>query len=189
MLIVGLGNPGSQYETNLHNVGWLQLDKFAKQINFSFALDKKHKAMVARANYKGTTLTLAKPLTYMNLSGESVVSLANYYKYSNEQIIIVYDDKDFDLGIFKIKQDGSAAGHNGIKSIMSCIGAEKFIRFRIGVGPKPKEREMANFVLSNFSKKELEILEPVLERGIDALDSLIFDGVEKAMNFYNQKLK
>jgi len=187
MLIVGLGNPGPQYEKNRHNAGWMQMERLAKHTGLSFKLEKNHKANVARGNFKGKTITLAMPLTYMNLSGQSVISLAHYYKYSSEEVLIVYDDKDFDLGAFKIKQDGSAAGHNGIKSIISCLSTEKFPRFRIGVGPKPKEMDMANFVLQNFSKAEMEILDKVLDKGIDALDCIITDGMEKAMNLYNRK--
>ena len=187
MLIVGLGNPGSQYEKTKHNAGWMQLDKFANYARLSFSLDKKHKANVVRGIHKGKTITLAKPLTYMNLSGESVISLANYYKYSTDEILIVYDDKDFDIGSFKIKTDGSPAGHNGIKSIISCLNTQKFPRFRIGIGPKPKEIEMSNFVLSRFSNQELDIIDKVIDKGIDAIDSIIFDGIDKAMNIYNTK--
>lgn len=187
MLIVGLGNPGSQYEKTRHNVGWIQLDEFAKYANLSFALDKKHKANVVRGNHKGKVITLAKPLTYMNLSGESVVSLAHYYKYTPDQIVIVYDDKDFDLGTFKIKTDGSPAGHNGIKSIISCLNTQKFNRLRIGIGPKPAPMVMSDFVLSKFSNSDLEIINKVVDRGIDAIDSILFDGIDKAMNLHNTK--
>ncbi len=187
MLIVGLGNPGSQYEKNKHNVGWMQLDKFANYAKMSFGLDKKHKANVARGIYKGQTITLAKPLTYMNLSGDSVISIANYYKYTPNQILIIYDDKDFDTGIFKIKMDGSPAGHNGIKSIISCLNTQKFPRLRIGIGPKPKEMVLSDFVLSNFSKQEMEIIDKVTDIGIDAIDSILTNGFDKAMNLYNTK--
>lgn len=187
MLIVGLGNPGSKYENTRHNVGWLLLDKFAAYSGLKFSPDKKHKAELARGNFRGKTITLAKPLTYMNLSGESVVSVSHYYKYLPEEIIIVYDDKDFDLGTFKIKTNGSAAGHNGIKSIISCMNTENFIRFRIGIGPKPKLMEMSNFVLANFSKDDFNILNPLFEKGIDALEMILSDGVEKAMNVYNRR--
>lgn len=189
MLIVGLGNPGTQYEKTKHNIGWLQIGKFAKNIGFNFSLDKKHKANVVRGSYKGKMLTLAMPLTYMNLSGESVVSLLNYYKYTTDDLLIVYDDKDFDLGIIKLRQDGSSAGHNGIKSIISCLGTEKFPRMRMGIGPKPKEHDMSNFVLGNFSSHDMKKLEEdVLIRGITILESIIFDGLEKAMNLHNRKI-
>lgn len=187
MLIVGLGNPGSKYEKNKHNVGWMQLKRFADKAGLSFSLDKKHKAEVARGSYQGKTLTLVMPLTYMNLSGESVLSVADYYKYSPEDVIVIYDDKDFDLGSFKIKVGGSSAGHNGIKSLISSLKTEKFIRFRIGIGPKPKEFEMANFVLSDFSKKELDILDPLFDKGVEAIETILFQGLEKAMQLYNQK--
>lgn len=187
MLIVGLGNPGTKYEKNRHNAGWMQLIKFAKHIGFNFTLDKRHRAYLSRGTYKGKTITLAMPLTYMNLSGFSVQSLAGYYKYLPSETLIVYDDKDFDLGIFKLKKNGSAAGHNGIKSIIESLGTQEFLRFRIGVGPKPPYMDMADFVLQNFSKQEFEILEKVIEKGIDAIDCIICDGFEKAMNIYNRK--
>ena len=158
MLIIGLGNPGSQYERTKHNVGWMQIDKFAHHIGLSFSLEKKHRAEVARGNYKGKTITLVKPLTYMNLSGESVISVMHYYKYSNSDIIVIYDDKDFNVGSFKIKLGGSSAGHNGIKSLIACLKTEDFIRFRIGIGPKIKEADMANFVLSINLKPDFSYL-------------------------------
>lgn len=188
MLIVGLGNPGSQYENTKHNIGWLQLEKFSKNAKLNFSLDKKHKASIARGNYKGKMLTLAMPLTYMNLSGESVISLVNYYKYSIDDILVVYDEKDFDFGVIKIRKDGSSAGHNGIKSIISHLGTEKFPRLRMGIGPKPKEYEMANFVLSNFSSEEKKKLEDdILIKGCQIIDSIIIEGLEKAMNIHNSK--
>lgn len=187
MLIVGLGNPGPQYERNRHNAGWMQLERLARHTGLNFKFEKNHKANVARGSYQGKMLTLAKPLTYMNLSGQAIVSLANYYRYLPSEILVVYDDKDFDLGTFKIKHNGSAAGHNGIKSVISSLGTQEFPRFRIGVGPKPKEMDMVNYVLQNFSKAELEILDKVLDKGIDALESIIVEGLEKAMNLYNRK--
>lgn len=187
MLIVGLGNPGSKYEKNKHNVGWMQLKRFAQKAHLSFTLDKKHKAEVARGSYQGKTITLVMPLTYMNLSGESVLSIAEYYKYSPEEILVIYDDKDFDLGNFKIKVGGSSAGHNGIKSLISCLKTDKFIRFRIGIGPKPKEFEMANFVLSDFSKEDLKILDLLFDKGVEAIETVIFQGLENAMQLYNRK--
>jgi PTH1 family peptidyl-tRNA hydrolase len=188
MLLVGLGNPGTQYEKTRHNVGWIQIEKFAKYAGLQFNLDKKHKGNVARGNHKGKMITLLMPLTYMNLSGESVISVANYYKYSPEEIVVIYDDKDFDLGTFKIKADGSPAGHNGIKSIINHLNTQKFPRFRIGIGPKPKEIVMSNFVLSKFSNSDLKTIEELTETGIDAIDSIIFDGIDKAMNKYNTKI-
>lgn len=188
MLIIGLGNPGSKYEKTRHNIGWMQVDRFAQLVGLSFSLDKKHKANIARGNYKGKTITIAKPLTYMNLSGESVVSILNYYKYTNEDLVVVYDDKDFDIGIIKIKKDGSSAGHNGIKSIIASLSTEKFIRVRMGIGAKPKEYDMANYVLSDFSSQELKNLEEnVFDKCNEAIESIIFDGLDKAMNIHNRK--
>jgi PTH1 family peptidyl-tRNA hydrolase len=188
MLIIGLGNPGAKYEKTRHNIGWMQVDRFASLLGLSFSLDKKHKANIARGNYKGKTITIAKPLTYMNLSGESVVSIAHYYKYTNDDIIVVYDDKDFDIGVVKIKKDGSSAGHNGIKSIISSLSTEKFIRVRMGIGAKPKDYDMANYVLSDFSNQELKNLEEnVFGKCNEAIESIIFDGLDKAMNTHNRK--
>jgi PTH1 family peptidyl-tRNA hydrolase len=187
MLVVALGNPGSEYKKNRHNVGWIFLDKLSEKFPLKFSNEKKHNASVCKANYKGKTIVFAKPLTYMNLSGNAVQSLCHYYKIPPKDLIVIYDDKDFDIGNFKIKIGGSAAGHNGIKSLISSLGTENFIRFRIGIGPKPKEIDMAKYVLQNFSENEMKILNSIFDKMIDAFDTLILEGYEKAMNLYNRK--
>jgi len=187
MLIVGLGNPGQQYARTRHNAGWIQLESFARFTGLSFTVDKKHRAMVARGNFQGKNITLAIPQTFMNLSGESVISLAHYYRYIPEEIVIAYDDKDFDLGVLKIRTNGSAGGHNGIKSLITHLGTQQFPRLRIGIGPKPKEMEMSNFVLSAFSQSDLDLLHKVCERGNEALEMIILKGVEDAMQIFNRK--
>jgi len=188
MLIVGLGNPGEKYAKTRHNAGWLLIERYAAECGLKFSLESKHKALVARGNHQGKTITLVIPLSYMNLSGQAVISLLNYYRYSAQDVLIVYDDKDFDSGIIKLKNNGSAGGHNGIKSIIAHLGTENFLRLRIGVGPKPKEINLADFVLSDFSKNELEnILPEVFSRGIKIIDTIISEGAEKAMQVFNQK--
>lgn len=187
MLIVALGNPGKEYQRNRHNIGWIFLDKLSEKFPLKFSTEKKHNASICKINYKGKNVIFAKPLTYMNLSGNSVQSLAYYYKINPKDIIVIYDDKDFDIGTFKIKISGSAAGHNGIKSLISSLGTENFIRFRIGIGPKPKDFDMAKFVLQNFSENEMKIINSISEKMIEAFDTLLLEGTEKAMNLYNRK--
>jgi len=186
MLIVGLGNPGEKYKNTRHNAGWNLITLFAEHAGLTLRYDQKHNAYMARGNFRNKTITLAIPMTYMNLSGSAVISLANYYKYSPSEILIAYDDKDFDVGIIKIRRNGNSGGHNGLESIISCLGTRDFLRLRIGVGPKPKEFGLVDFVLSNFSKADRENLIPVYDRGIKAIECLIVNGEEETMQIYNR---
>jgi PTH1 family peptidyl-tRNA hydrolase len=187
MLVVALGNPGNEYKRNRHNVGWIFLDKLSEKYQLRFSDERKHNASICKTNYKDRNIIFAKPLTYMNLSGIAVQSLSHFYKIPPKDIIVIHDDKDFNIGTFKIRIGGSAAGHNGIKSIISSLGTDNFIRFRIGIGPKPKEIIMSNYVLQNFSENESKILNSIFNKLIDAFDILITEGYEKAMNLYNRK--
>ncbi|MEJ5256784.1 MAG: aminoacyl-tRNA hydrolase [Fervidobacterium sp.] len=172
MMIIGLGNPGEKYENTRHNVGFMVLDKLSKSwkrgINYLYS----------DINIFGEKVRLVKPTTYMNLSGE-------VFKYlPHDDIIVVYDDLDLPLGRIRIRKNGSAGGHNGIKSIISFIGQD-FPRIRIGIGPKPQDVDAADYVLSNFSQEEFEKLEKVMELTIEAIKSIISEGIDKAMNKYN----
>lgn len=171
-MIIGLGNPGEKYENTRHNVGFMVLDKLSKSwkrgINYLYS----------DINIFGEKVRLVKPTTYMNLSGE-------VFKYlPHDDIIVVYDDLDLPLGRIRIRKNGSAGGHNGIKSIISFIGQD-FPRIRIGIGPKPQDVDAADYVLSNFSQEEFEKLEKVMELTIEAIKSIISEGIDKAMNKYN----
>ncbi|SHN54512.1 peptidyl-tRNA hydrolase [Fervidobacterium gondwanense DSM 13020] len=172
MIIIGLGNPGEKYENTRHNVGFMVLDKLSK------SWKRGPNYLYSDINIFGEKVRLVKPTTYMNLSGE-------VFKYlPHDDIIVVYDDLDLPLGRIRIRKNGSAGGHNGIKSIISFIGQD-FPRIRIGIGPKPQDVDAADYVLSNFSQEEFEKLEKVMELTIEAIKSIISEGIDKAMNKYN----
>ncbi len=175
MVIIGLGNPGPKYAFTRHNVGFMVLDrigvKWKRAENYSYC----------EIILGGEKNLLVKPLTYMNLSGE----IFKYLKISNkDDIIVVYDDLDLPLGRIRLRKNGSAGGHNGIKSIIYYIGQD-FKRLRVGIGPRPEEIDAAAFVLSEFSQEELEILDKVIDRSIEALEYTIQFGIDKAMEKFN----
>ncbi|SDH66537.1 peptidyl-tRNA hydrolase, PTH1 family [Fervidobacterium changbaicum] len=172
LIIIGLGNPGEKYANTRHNVGFMVLDRLGK----SWKSGPNY--LYSDVNIAGQKVKLVKPTTYMNLSGE-------VFKYlPHDDIIVVYDDLDLPLGRIRIRKDGSAGGHNGIKSIISYIG-QNFPRIRIGIGPKPKEVDAADFVLSNFSPEEFEKLRKVIDLAVEAIETIVSEGIEKAMNRYN----
>jgi PTH1 family peptidyl-tRNA hydrolase len=156
-LIIGLGNPGKNYALNRHNVGFMALEDLAKKFNIEFSESKKFKNIIANINIEGKVIFLLKPNKFMNLSGESIWIIKNYYKIATEDILVIHDDLDLEFGKIKIKQGGSSGGHNGIKSLDSHIG-NNYFRLRIGIG-RPKFGETpADYVLSNFTENELEEL-------------------------------
>lgn len=176
MIIIGLGNPGEKYKNTRHNVGFILVDKMKKLYGSNWRNGPNYQ--YCDGNINGIKIKLVKPITYMNLSGE-------IFKYlPRNDIIVVYDDLDLPLGRIRIRKEGSAGGHNGIKSIISHIGAN-FPRIRIGIGPKPENLDAAEFVLSDFSSSEFEILEKVLEVCINAVEYTIEHGIDKAMNKFN----
>ncbi len=187
-LIVGLGNPGRQYEHTRHNAGFDVMDALAEKYNISIS-EKKHKALLGKGVIEGQKVVLAKPQTYMNLSGESIVELVHYYKIDPEtEMIVIYDDISFAPGNLRIRQSGSAGGHNGIKNIIKCLGTQEFMRIKVGVGEKPKNWDLADFVLGHFSKEERENLEDAIGRAMEAVGYMINGDVAKAMNEYNKKV-
>ncbi|MDY5775353.1 MAG: aminoacyl-tRNA hydrolase [Lachnospiraceae bacterium] len=187
-LIAGLGNPDKKYEHTRHNVGFDVIDELAEKYNISIS-EKKHKALLGKGVIEGQKVVLAKPQTYMNLSGESIVELVHYYKIDPEtEMIVIYDDISFAPGNLRIRQSGSAGGHNGIKNIIKCLGTQEFMRIKVGVGEKPKNWDLANFVLGHFSKEERENLEDAIGRAMEAVGYMINGDVAKAMNEYNKKV-
>lgn len=187
-LIAGLGNPDKKYEHTRHNVGFDVIDELAEKYNISIS-EKKHKALLGKGVIEGQKVVLAKPQTYMNLSGESIVELVHYYKIDPEtEMIVIYDDISFALGNLRIRQSGSAGGHNGIKNIIKCLGTQEFMRIKVGVGEKPKNWDLADFVLGHFSKEERENLEDAIGRAMEAVGYMINGDVAKAMNEYNKKV-
>ena len=184
-LIVGLGNPGKDYEKTRHNCGFRALDILAGKLGCK--VDKgKFQGLYGQTNYGGRKLLLLKPLTYMNLSGRSVLQLSAYFHVPPQRIIVLFDDISLEPGRLRIRADGSAGGHNGIKSIISELGSQEFPRVKIGVGGKAHpEQDLADHVLSTFSASEEKALVSALERAADAALCIIEKGVPEAANRYN----
>ena len=184
-LIVGLGNPGKEYEKTRHNAGWRAIGLLADKLGCK--IDKaKFQGLYGQAKYAGGKLFLLKPMTYMNLSGRSVLQLSAYFHVPPQRIIVLFDDISLEPGRLRIRADGSAGGHNGIKSIIAEIGSQDFPRVKIGVGAKTHpEQDLADWVLSAFSASEEKALASALERAADAALCIIDQGVPEAANRYN----
>ena len=184
-LIVGLGNPGSQYAKTRHNCGFRAIDILAQKL--SCKVDKlKFQGLYGQVNYGGGKVFLLKPQTYMNLSGRSVLQLSAYFNIPPQRIIVLFDDISLPPGRLRIRGDGSAGGHNGIKSIISELGSQEFPRVKIGVGAKPEpERDLADWVLSSFSASEEKSLAGALDAAADAALSIIDRGIPETANRYN----
>lgn len=184
-IIVGLGNPERKYDGTRHNIGFSAVTALADANNISIDTEK-HKALIGKGVIAGQKVILAEPLTYMNLSGESVRELVGYYKISpSEELIVIYDDVALKPGRLRIRAKGSAGGHNGIKSIISHLGSQEFYRIRIGVGEKPAGWDLADYVLGRFPKEEEPIIRDALERAADACSVIMAQGINAAMNQFN----
>jgi PTH1 family peptidyl-tRNA hydrolase len=183
-LIVGLGNPGREYRANRHNIGFMLIDRLAERLGVRFTR-LESKALVTKADHQGARLILAKPQTFMNLSGTAVGSLIRFYKVPIDHIIVAYDDVDLPIGILRIRPDGGSAGQKGMASIIERLGSQNFARLRIGIGRPPGRTEAAEYVLEDFSKSDLEIIQPALDRGVEAVFTFITSGLNTAMNLYN----
>ncbi|MBR1691574.1 MAG: aminoacyl-tRNA hydrolase [Lachnospiraceae bacterium] len=185
MIIVGLGNPKREYIGTRHNIGFMAIDELARKHQID-VIESKHKALIGRGYIGGQKVILAKPVTFMNLSGESVRSLVDYYKIDEKsELIVLYDDISLEPGRIRLRKKGSAGGHNGIKNIIAHLGHDSFLRIKIGVGEKPKDYDLADYVLGHFGKEEKPVMEDALKRAADAVDVILSDGIEKAMNQYN----
>ena len=184
-IIVGLGNPGLKYEGTRHNVGFDVIDKIAEE--YHIAVDtRKHRALIGRGVIDGFRVILAKPQTFMNLSGESIRELVDYYKVDEEtDLIVIYDDISLDVGQLRIRKKGSAGGHNGIKNIISHLGTQEFPRIKVGVGDKPKKMDLADYVLSRFSKEDRAVMEDAFREAAGAVEMMIIQGADAAMNQFN----
>ena len=188
-IIVGLGNPDKQYEGTRHNVGFDVIDKLAEKYNISVDT-KKHRAYIGKGVIEGQKVILAKPQTYMNLSGESVFSMTDYYKIApEEELLVIYDDISLDVGQLRIRKKGSAGGHNGIKNIIAHLGTMDFPRIKVGVGEKPKGYDLASYVLGHFHGEDLELMEEGYEKAISATEEILKGEIDAAMNEYNRKVK
>lgn len=186
-MIVGLGNPGREYEKTRHNVGFRSVELLAGQLKTK--IDRiKFKALTRMVNHQGKKILLVEPQTYMNLSGAAVSALATYYKVKPDHILVIFDDISLPVGRIRVRRDGSAGGHNGIKSIIQSLGTDQFPRVKVGVGAKPHpDYDLADWVLSKFSAQEEKALGPALENAAAAALLLMEQGVEKAASAYNGK--
>jgi peptidyl-tRNA hydrolase, PTH1 family len=188
-LIVGLGNPGQEYSTNRHNIGFLCISHIARANNIEMNR-KQSKARVGTGNIAGNQVVLAKPQTYMNLSGESIVPLMQKYLVRKEDLIVIHDDIDLPLGKIRIRRDSSAGGHNGIKSIIGSLGTQDFIRIRVGISRPLNAKEdkfvsVKDYVLGDFVPAEKPVIEETIKRVGEAVVTLITAGLNPAMNRYN----
>ncbi len=188
-LIVGLGNPGAEYELTPHNMGFLVVDQIAEDCKVE-VVNRHCRALTARAKFGGQDVLLAKPETFMNLSGMAVKCLVEKYGEGldvSRDLIVVYDELDFPLGAIRIKQDGSSAGHNGVESILGALGTDKFLRVRVGIAPEHPVKDGAKYVLTPWKKKELDLVGEVVDRAEAAVKAILEDGVSAAMNRFNRK--
>ena len=186
-LIAGLGNPGKQYENTKHNVGFLTIDVLAEKLGIRVS-KIKHKALTGEGFIGGEKAILMKPLSYMNLSGGPIQEMSGYFKIDPEtELIVIYDDIDLEPGQLRIRKKGSAGGHNGIKDIIRRLGTEKFIRIRVGVGAKPKDWDLADFVLGHFSDSDRKLVDEGINDAAEAVEMILSEGVDAAMNKYNRK--
>ena len=182
-LVVGLGNPGRKYDRTRHNVGFDVVDRLAVISGAKFRFDKKSNAETARAS---SGVTFVKPQTFMNASGESVAALSNFFKLKPEQVLVVYDDVALPIGRLRFRENGSAGGHNGVKSIIQHLGGDRFPRLKIGIGDAEGSREMIGHVLGRFAPEEREEIEKSLEKATDAVNYALAHGIAEAMNRFNQ---
>ncbi|MFA5946238.1 MAG: aminoacyl-tRNA hydrolase [Patescibacteria group bacterium] len=177
-ILVGLGNPGNEYERTRHNTGYLVLEALAKKLNASFKGRDEFQAEVAEANIGEHKAILAKPWTYMNASGRSVQALAHFYKVKPDHVIVISDDVSLPLGTLRVRTEGSAGGHNGLKSIIVNLGTDAFPRVKIGVDAQPENVPLEAWVLSRFSKDEMKILNEVIEQAVEVLQGMIKHGIK-----------
>ncbi|MCR5627931.1 MAG: aminoacyl-tRNA hydrolase [Lachnospiraceae bacterium] len=184
-IITGLGNPGAKYDGTRHNVGFSVIDILSDMMNIPLDYEK-HKAICGTGMYKGEKVLLAKPITFMNLSGESVSQLCNYYKIDiPENLVVISDDIDLEVGRVRIRKKGSAGGHNGLKNIIQLLGRQDFPRVRLGVGAKPPMWDLADWVLGHFDEEGAKIVGEAEKEAAEAVALLIEEGIDKAMNRYN----
>ncbi len=186
-VIVGLGNPGKKYENTRHNAGFMSIDALAEKYGINIS-EKKHKALCGTGVIEGNKVLLIKPQTFMNVSGESVRSVMDFYKIDPEEdMIVIYDDISLTPGNIRIRKKGSAGGHNGIKSIIAHAGTQNFMRIKVGVGEKPSGWDLADYVLGHFSEEDNQKLKDVMPDIIQAATLMVQGDVDKAMNDFNAK--
>lgn len=187
-IIAGLGNPKKEYDNTRHNIGFAFIDALADKYNIS-VMDVKNKALTGKGIINGQKVLLVKPLTYMNLSGESIRPLVDYFKVDPEtELIVASDDISLPPGQIRVRKKGSAGGHNGLKNIIQHLGSEEFQRIRIGVGEKPKGYDLADYVLGHFSKDEKPLMKEGTDKAIEAAIMMLEGEIDQAMNEFNRKV-
>lgn len=188
-IIVGLGNPDRQYQNTRHNIGFDVIDVIADKNNITVR-ERKHKALIGKGVVGGQKAVLVKPQTYMNLSGESVREVIDFYKAEEKsELIVISDDISLDVGQIRIRKKGSAGGHNGLKNIILHLGHDEFQRVKMGVGQKPEGYDLVDYVLGHFPKEEREIMDESAKRAADAIEVMIAEGADAAMNLFNKKIQ
>jgi len=186
-LVVGLGNPGPRYARTRHNIGFMVVEEIARRHGLRFSKGQGN-SEVARGSVTGNPVVLAKPQTYMNNSGMAVGSVSRFYRIPIERILVVYDELALPLGTIRIREKGSSAGHNGVKSIISHVGTQNFPRIRVGIDQPPQGRHgQIDWVLNRFTADEQKVVDEVISRAADAVEAILSGGIERAMNFYNTK--
>ena len=186
-IIAGLGNPGKEYENTRHNIGFDVIDRLAEEENIA-VMESKHKALIGKGYVAGQKVILAKPQTFMNLSGESIREIVDYYKVDDtSELIVISDDISLDVGQIRIRKKGSAGGHNGLKNIIKMLGHDTFTRVRMGVGEKPKNYDLADYVLGHFTKEEQAIFAERFDEVYDAVQLIVMGDITEAMNRHNKK--
>lgn len=185
-IVVGLGNPGNKYSYTKHNAGFLAIDRLAEKLNIK--VNKiKYKAIIGEGNYKSEKIILVKPQTYMNLSGESVREIFTFYKINIHNLFVIYDDIDLEIGKLRIRKKGSAGTHNGMKNIIYQLSNDDFPRFRIGISSPKENIDLASYVLSNFTKEELKILDKTIDNCAESIMCAIEYDLDTAMNKFNKR--
>jgi len=188
-LIVGLGNPESKYDKTRHNIGFTAIDQIALKWQCSWQENRRFQGLISEGmSPNKEKVRLLKPLTYMNLSGQSVRAVLDWYKYSTNSLLIIYDDMDLPLGRLRLRLTGSDGGHNGMKSIISHVGTQQFPRLRLGIGKSNANKETISHVLGRFSEAENQVMSQVLQQTIKCVETSLSEGIEKAMNVYNNKV-
>lgn len=187
-LLIGLGNPGREYRDNRHNFGFMVIDRLIVRLNAQ-GMKVQSKAIVTSAMYEGRKLILAKPQTYMNLSGQSIQGLMNFYKLPVENVLIAFDDLDLPFGTIRLRPGGGAGGQKGLASAIEQLGTKDIARLRLGIGRPPGRMEPADYVLQNFSREEMKFLSEIVDRAADAALTFVMDGLNKAMNKYNGSIE
>jgi peptidyl-tRNA hydrolase, PTH1 family len=188
-LIVGLGNPGREYAHTRHNAGFMAVERLAERWRATWTAQKKFKSRVAKMDRNGQRLILCEPQTFMNASGEAVAAIASFYQGTPARMLVIVDDADLPFGEIRLRANGSSGGHHGLESIEAHLGTREYPRLRIGIGRQPGAvREITDYVLGQFSRRDAELLDKVLARAVDQVECWLRDGIGKAMSLYNGRV-